>query len=125
MKYEVVNIVQQYKDGNIDAIEAMNTITPIIFPDITSDDKYIKRLIAFMFDVEEAEIDSSLRHERIVKPKAMYTYFLSKKYTPGQLNSKLAIQYNAINNRLKVHESYLLSNQEYKKIFNIIKRVIQ
>jgi hypothetical protein len=124
MKYEVVNITQQYREGNIDAVEAMNTIKAIIFPEIQQEDKYIKRIIAFMFDVTEEDITGTSRKEIHVKPKAMYTYFLSKKYEPGFLSKKLSIGYNAVTNRLNVHKGYVISDKEYKKIFNIISKVI-
>ena len=122
MKYEVVNIAQQYKEGNIDATEAMNTIVGIMFPDIYKDDEYIKKLVAFMWNVDPSIINNNSRTHPGIYAKIMYTKILMDKYKTSstKLAEILRIRAGTIRARLLAHNKYMFGFIEYKKIYNLI-----
>lgn len=127
MKYEVVNIAQQYKEGNIDATEAMNTIVTYIFPEITEDVVYIKRLVAFMWDLETSDLLSTVgRTQRLTDARIMFTYLIKKKYdiSSKRIGEIVRIDHNTVRARLLRHDLYMENSPEYKKIYNIISKIL-
>ena len=127
MKYEVVNIAQQYKEGNIDATEAMNTIVSYIFPEITEDVVYIKRLVAFMWDLETSDLLSTVgRTQRFTDARIMFTYLIKKKYdiSSKRIGEIVRIDHNTVRARLLRHDLYMENSPEYKKIYNIISKIL-
>lgn len=127
MRYEVLNIAQQYRDGNISANEAMNSIILHLFPQTTADDVYSRRLIAFMFDTEpNALLGSGNSKHPEASARIMYTKIIYDKYqiSGEKIGTMLGTKGQNVRWRLKTHEGLLLSNIEYKKIYNIVTKVI-
>ena len=127
MKYEVVNIAQQYKDGNIDATEAMNTIVSYIFPEITEDVTYIRRLVAFMWDIETEDLLTSAgRTQRLVDARTMFIRIIKKKYkyTSIRVGEIAKVKPGTVRHRLLKHDLYMENSPEYKKIYNIISKIL-
>lgn len=126
MKYEIVNIASQYKEGNITATEAMNDITGILFPGIYKDDVYIKRLVAFMWDIETSSLNMNTAKTPFIYAKTMYTKLLKEKHECS--NVKLGHMTNTIpetvRSRIVAHDRHMEGFPEYKKIYNIIQRVL-
>ena len=138
MKYEIVNIAQQYRDENIDATDAMDTIVRILFPEKLEEsyEYYTRRLIAFMWGLDPDEI---INHEMgrsgdltALKGKVMWTKILSYiKNDRGayisltQLKTKLGLSTHAgVKYRLDQHDNFMEFDEDYKHIYNIISKIL-
>lgn len=127
MKYEIINIAQQYKDGNIDATTAMNTITTYLFPITDKNDVYIRRLVAFMWEVETTDILNEITKKYPISyAKIMYTKIIKDKYNCNSilLGQLCNIKANTARARLIAHDKYMVGYPEYKKIYNLINKVL-
>lgn len=127
MKHEIINIVTQYRDGDINSTEAMNSIVRIIFPEIYKDDIYIKKLIAFMWDVEYNKLTGSPdKTTPYVYARIMYTWILKEKYkiTSIELGRLLQVKPNAVRSRFIAHTKHMTGFPEYKKIYNLVSKVL-
>lgn len=127
MLYEVVNIAQQYKDGNIDSKEAMNSIASYIFPESQHDDVYIKRLVAFMWNIDISLITGpGAPKYPDMYAKTMYTKLLHSKHkvTSERLGEMIRVNHNTVRARIIAHDKYMFGDPEYKKIFNIINKIL-
>ena len=126
MKYEILNITQQYKNGNLSAAEAMDTILIHILP-TDRDDLYLRKLVAFMWDVEHSQLQGSGSPKQPEsKARTMYTKLMKLKYnvTDYALSDLLDLNSRTAHKRLEAHDGYMLSDSEYRKIYNIVIKVI-
>ena len=137
MKYEVVNIAQQYKEGNIDAEDAMDTILSILFPPVVEDyDYFIRRLIAFMWGIDLGELMNAEtgRSGDLIVFKAKVTYTKIMSYTKNergkyisrlQLAKKIGMNTHAgVGYRLAQHDIFYSTDPDYRKIYDIIKKAV-
>jgi hypothetical protein len=129
MKYEIINIIQQYKDENIEAHDAMNALVSIVFPHKYTEKNYLIKLIAIMWDVEISDVTAHSPGKsptNTFKPKVMYTKVLYDTYKSptrvGQLCGN--ITHATVLYRIKQHDIMYDTDKEYKTIYDIVKKVI-
>jgi hypothetical protein len=139
MKYEIINIIEDYKERKVHSKEAMDLIMDLMIPNQLENDEvkfhYIKRLVAFMWNIEVDDLINKVSGKRgdttLFKAKCCFTKILSygldpfgKKLGRVKLARLLGVGgHDTVGYRLKQHDIFYDAEEGYRTIYDIIKKV--
>jgi hypothetical protein len=138
MKYEVISIIDSYKDKKLTSVQSMDAIISLFTPDESTRnaDDYIARLIGFMFDVNPDTMfnNTAVREgiNTLFQAKSMLSKVLHEKWKRREGKENLIkfatslglTNVQSVYYRLKQHDVFYETNREYKHIYDIVKRVV-
>ena len=126
MKEIILEICIKREKGKIGDTEAMDQIVSVVIPKKPIKTHQLKRLIAFLYDIEEEELIGGNREERIVIPKILFRTILFESnpcYTEVGILSGVK-QYGTIKNSLRRHNDLLATDPKYKSIYQAINTLL-
>lgn len=127
MNHEILDIAQQYKLGKVNAFNAMNTIVDLMLPKEDKDDLYVKKLVAFVLDVDESELGkASTKRAKEFMANCMFTKLILNKYGNNEtaVGKLFEVNRSTINYRHKEHKKMYEINKEYTRLFDKITRTL-
>lgn len=126
MKEDLINICINWRKEEIDSNEAMDKISSIIIPNSEPSNAYLRKLIALIYDLNEADLLIYNKSDKYIVPKIVYRKLLFDKYeSKSMVASKAGVKsHGTISNSLRLHEELIESNMSYKKVFNSINTLL-
>ena len=126
MKEDLINICINWRREEIDSNEAMDKISSIIIPNSEPSNAYLRKLIALIYDLNEADLLIYNKSDKYIIPKTVYRKLLFDKYeSKSMVASKAGVKSHVtISNSLRLHEELIESNMSYKKVFNSINTLL-
>ena len=126
MKEVILESCIKWKKEIISSHEAMYDISNTLFPKKVVSTSYLKKLIAFIYEIEEEELTGNSRKEETMIPKTLFRALLFEKYnSPSVVASKAGVKtHGAIINSINAHKRLTEWNKSYRNIYNSINTLL-
>jgi len=126
MKDIVLEECIKWKKGEIQAAEAMDNITQAIFPREFTNATYLRKLVAFIYDLDPDKLLGESRKSEVMIPKILYRTLLFERYDSyTTVASKAGLDSHAtVMNSVKRHNEMLETNVAYKRIYDSINTLL-